>query len=335
VGGAAELVGALVAMTRDLRVLATSRAPLGLSSESVYPLPELDRATTIELFGQRARSARPGVELPADVVDELCAHLDGLPLAVELAAARTRVLSVAEIARRLDDRFALLRGGARDSPERHRTLHAVVDWSWNLLDPPAQEAWRALSVFPGGFTTDAAAYLVDGDVVGVLEDLVDQSLLAVVENGTGTRFRMLETVREFGAARREESGRTAGAIDGLLAWARGFGRAHHDSPFGPDPLAATGRIRAEQDNLGFALRHALARSDARTVVAAGAVLAGLRMAESDFLRLTSLTGEGAARRHAPARAARRGRGSRCRSGAPWSGGRPSPAPGPSSPSRRR
>ncbi|MFG3059410.1 ATP-binding protein [Streptomyces sp. NPDC048231] len=134
VRGVAELVRGLVALTRDLRVLTTSRAPLGLSSEAVHLLPELSLATTVELFGQRARAARPGVELPSGTVEELCRRLDGLPLAAELAAARVRVLSVPEIVRRLDDRFALLRGGARDAPERHRTLLAVVDWSWHLLD---------------------------------------------------------------------------------------------------------------------------------------------------------------------------------------------------------
>ena len=162
--GAAELVRALVSMTKDLRVLTTSRAPLGLSSESVYLLPELSLPTTVELFGQRARAARPGADLPADVVEEVCRHLDGLPLAVELAAARVRVMSVAEIARRLEDRFGLLRGGPRDAPERHQTLRAVVDWSWNLLDPAGQAAMRALSVFPAGFTADAARRVLgDGD----------------------------------------------------------------------------------------------------------------------------------------------------------------------------
>ncbi|HEX4908381.1 MAG TPA: BTAD domain-containing putative transcriptional regulator, partial [Actinomycetes bacterium] len=117
--GAAELVRALVSMTKDLRVLTTSRAPLGLSSESVFLLPELSLPTTVELFGQRARAARPGADLPADAVEEVCRHLDGLPLAVELAAARVRVLSVAEIAGGLEDRFGLLRGGPRDAPQRH------------------------------------------------------------------------------------------------------------------------------------------------------------------------------------------------------------------------
>ena len=106
--------------------------------------------TAVELFSQRARAARPGADLPAEAVAEVCRHLDGLPLAVELAAARVRVLSVAEIARRLEDRFGLLRGGARDAPERHQTLQAVVDWSWNLLEPAGR---AALSVFPAGSPT--------------------------------------------------------------------------------------------------------------------------------------------------------------------------------------
>ena len=160
VRSAADLVHALVSLTEELRVLTTSRAPLGLSSESVYLLPELDLDTTAELFRQRARAVRPDADLPADAVRELCGGLDGLPLAVELAAARVRVMSVAEIARRLDDRFAVLRGGPRDAPQRHRTLDAVIDWSWNLLDPAGQAAMRALSVFPGGFTADAARHLL-------------------------------------------------------------------------------------------------------------------------------------------------------------------------------
>ena len=116
----------------------------------------------MERFRERARAGRPGADLPAEAVEEVCRHLDGLPLAVELAAARVRVLSVAEIARRLEDRFGLLRGGARDAPERHRTLQAVVDWSWNLLDPAGRAAMRALSVFPTGFTADAAGYVLGG-----------------------------------------------------------------------------------------------------------------------------------------------------------------------------
>ncbi|MWA02077.1 AfsR/SARP family transcriptional regulator [Actinomadura sp. LD22] len=293
VSRAANLVGALVFMTRDLRVLTTGRAPLGLSSESVYPLPELDEATAAELFEQRARAARPNADLPAATVRELCRHLDGLPLAVELAAARVRIMSVAEIARRLDDRFALLRGGARDAPARHRTMHAVVDWSWNLLAPRSRAAMRALSVFPGGFTAGAARHLVGDDVLDVLEDLADQSLLVVADTGTGTRFRMLESVREFSAAHREEAGDTGRAVTGLLAWAREFGTAHHERLFAAEPLETIELVRDEQDNLQQALRHALARRDGPSLAAVTAVLGALWTIESAFTRLSALAGEAA------------------------------------------
>jgi predicted ATPase/DNA-binding SARP family transcriptional activator len=291
VHGAADLVHALVSLSKDLRVLTTSRAPLGLSSESVYLLPELDLPTTIELFGQRARAARPDADLPAGAVRELCRHLDGLPLAVELAAARVRVMSVAEIARRLDDRFAVLRGSARDAPQRHRTLHAVIDWSWNLLDPAGQAAMRALSVFPGGFTTDAAQHLLGADILPALEQLADQSLLKVIDTASGTRYRMLEIVREFAAARRDDAGETELVTGRFLAWARDFGVEHHDSVLTGDGLPAFELVRAEQDNLVQALRHGLDRRDAGTVAAVSAVLGGLWMAEGGFARMTALAAD--------------------------------------------
>ncbi|HVK23176.1 MAG TPA: AfsR/SARP family transcriptional regulator, partial [Actinokineospora sp.] len=289
--GAADLVHALVSATKDVRVLTTSRAPLGLSSESVYPLPELDLPTTTELFVQRARSARPGVDLPAAAVAELCAHLDGLPLAVELAAARVRVMSVAEIARGLDDRFTLLRGGPREAPHRHQTLHAVVDWSWHLLDAGGQAALRALSVFPGGFTVAAAHHLIGARAMEQVEHLVDQSLLKVVDTPAGTRFRMLETVREFSTARRVEAGETDSATAGFLAWAREFGVAHHDTMLGEQPFVTAQRVHVEQDNLLHALRIGMSQQDGPTVVATTAVLSGLWMVESNLVRGTALIEE--------------------------------------------
>ncbi|WP_433333647.1 ATP-binding protein [Spirillospora sp. CA-294931] len=285
VQGAAELVGALVAMTRDLRVLTTGRAPLGLSSESVYPLPELDPATAAELFAQRARAARPGVELPPDAVAEICRHLDGLPLAVELAAARVRTMAVTEIAARLDDRFALLRGGPRDAPRRHRTLHAVVDWSWNLLDDRGRDALRALAVFPGGFSMDAARHMVGDEEV--VEHLVEQSLLQVTEGASGARLRMLETVREFAA----DSGE---AVERFMDWARDFGLAHHEPVFGPDPYGMADLIADEQDNLVQALRYGLARSDGAVVAATSAVLGALWTVDTNPARLALLEAEAGA-----------------------------------------
>ena len=291
VPGAAELVHGLVSLSRDLRVLTTSRAPLGLSSESVYLLPELDLPTTAELFEQRARAARPDADLPAGAVRELCGRLDGLPLAAELAAARVRAMSVAEIARRLDDIFAVLRGSARDAPQRHRTLHAVIDWSWNLLDPAGQAAMRALSVFPGGFTAGAARHLLGADALPVVEQLADQSLLKVIDTTSGTRYRMLETVREFAAARREGAGETERVTGRFLTWARDFGVAHHDSVLTTDDLPAFELLRAEQDNLVLALRDGLSRHDAATVAAVSAVLGGLWVVEGNFARLIAMAAD--------------------------------------------
>ncbi|MFF7635524.1 ATP-binding protein [Kitasatospora sp. NPDC008050] len=291
VRGAADLVRALVSASKDLRVLATSRAPLGLTSEAVYALPELGLDVSAELFTQRARAARPAVELPSDAVTELCRHLDGLPLAVELAAARVRVLSVPEIARRLGDRFTLLRGGARDLPERHRTLHAVVDWSWNLLAEDARAALRTLSVFPSGIAGEAAEQVLGEDALLLLEQLADQSLLTVADTPAGLRFRMLETVREFSAARRTEAGEEEAAVDRFLAWARDFGVAHHDFVFLPEPRPAWERIRPEQENLALALRHALARTDGPAIAAVTAVLAALWSTDSNFPRLVALAAE--------------------------------------------
>ncbi|WP_432101283.1 ATP-binding protein [Streptomyces sp. WAC 04229] len=316
--GAAGLVQALLASSSDLRVLATGRAPLGLSSEAVYALPVLALATSVELFTQRARAARPDAKVPPDEVAELCRHLDGLPLAVELAAARVRVMAVSEIARRISDRFALLRGGARDAPERHRTLHAVVDWSWNLLSPEAQRALRTLSVFPGGCSGRAAEQVLGEQALLLLEQLVDQSLLAVVEAPSGVRFRMLETIREFGAARRAELDHGDDAVDRFVGWAREFAVEYHTVLFddvrdggvgggaadagvgaecaqdgGPDassgmPVAAWQSIRAEQDNLVLALRLALERRDGPSTAALTAVLAALWSTDSNYPRLAAL-----------------------------------------------
>ncbi|SNS60177.1 Predicted ATPase [Asanoa hainanensis] len=283
VDGVAELVRALVSTSRDVRVLTTSRAPLRLAAESVYPLPSLDLPTMVELFGQRARATRPDADLPPAVVAELCTRLDGLPLAVELAAARVRVMSVTEIARRLDDRFELLRGGTRDTPDRHRTLHAVIDWSWHLLAPEAQAAMRTLSVFPGGFTAAAARHVLGSDAV--LEQLVDQSLLRLTEGATGTRFRMLETVREFSAARRDEAGESAAAIGRFLRWA-----GDADVWWAPGALGLpdVDNVRGEQDNLLQALRYGLDRQDGAAVTATAAWLGGLWVTESNFTRLIAL-----------------------------------------------
>jgi predicted ATPase/DNA-binding SARP family transcriptional activator len=293
VDGAAGLVRALVSMSGGLRVLTTSRAPLNISSEAVYMLPELSLATSVELFEQRASAARPGVGLPRPAVRELCSHLDGLPLAVELAAARVRVMSVSEVAHAIGDRFALLRGGARDAPERHRTLSAVIDWSWQLLDPGARAAMHALSVFPGSFSAGGARYLVEGDddTAVVLEQLAEQSLLKAIDTAPVTRFCMLETVREFSAARRDELADTGALTARFLTWAQDFGAARHQSIFTSDLITFTADVKDEHDNLIQALRYGLDRDDGATVAATAAVLGGFWLVESNFTRIAELTRE--------------------------------------------
>ena len=289
IDGVAELVQSLVSLSPDLRVLTTSRAPLGVTSESVYLLPELDLTMSIDLFTQRAQAARPGVELPANIVRRLCAHLDGLPLAVELAAARTRVMSVAQIAERLGDRFLLLRSGARDAPERHRTLQAVIDWSWKLLKPSEQRTLAALSVFPDGFSLEGAEALLRDDagpvdVVDSLDALIEQSLLKVEDRPSGTRYRMLETVREFGAARLAASGEGEAMHLAFQQWATEFGCASAEPVFGPDPVPVLDRLRDEQDNLMSALRTAITNEDVLSATACFAALGSLWTVESNHTR---------------------------------------------------
>ncbi|MGO4615207.1 BTAD domain-containing putative transcriptional regulator [Nocardia sp. 2YAB30] len=270
----AVVVADLIGIANRLTVLTTSRAPLMITAETVYPLPPLTIDPTgspaTELFAARARAVRPGVRLDPDVVAQLCHTLDGLPLAIELAAARVRVMSVEEINERLADRFALLRHGDRSSPERHRTLHAVIDWSWNLLDTAQQVALRRLCRFPAGFTLSAAEAVAGGaavgDVAAAVDGLVNQSLLAVLDDEVlGTRYRMLETVREYGE---EQLARTAGDAESvdiaIMRWARDYADDVARRYLTGDQIELALSVAMELDNLLAALRCAIERRDAAT-----------------------------------------------------------------------
>jgi predicted ATPase len=249
--------------------------------------------------------------LQREVVARLCDRLDGLPLAIELAAARARSLSVEEIERRLGDRFALLTGGERTAPERHRTLLAVIDWSWNLLDGSQQALLRRLSVFPDGFSAEAAEAMragagagsdqhdgtdvLDGtdilhgtDILDDLDALVAQSLVTVTEDpDTGIlRYRMLETVREFGDRELERAGEAALARAGMDTWAREFARSALAGMHGPALVPTFARVTAEQDNLLAVLRSALDGGRSGVAAHVYAVLAyywSLRSAHSEVL----------------------------------------------------
>ncbi|MFT4201365.1 ATP-binding protein, partial [Gordonia sp. (in: high G+C Gram-positive bacteria)] len=266
VDACARIVDDLIATEPQLRVLTTSRAPLQIAAEQVYPLPVLDvdgtDASAVELFTVRARAVRPDVDLPADTVVDLCRHLDGLPLAIELAAARTRTLSVDEIAQRLAERFDLLRSADRTAPDRHRTLRAVIGWSWDLLDEDARDALRRLCRFPAGFSADAAARVLsapvgDPGVDDVLDALVNQSLLGVADAAGHTRYRMLEMVREFGEEQLDDA--TGVPVDAAMAaWARRFATDIRRRGESGTDRALINDVAIEVENLIWVLRRALA-----------------------------------------------------------------------------
>ncbi|MDX6742377.1 ATP-binding protein [Actinocorallia sp. A-T 12471] len=270
----ADLVAYLTATTREARVLTTTRAPLEIAAERVYPLPQLGTGDAVALFRDRATAARPGVRLAPDDVRAVVDRLDGLPLAIELAAAKVRVMSPAEIARRLDDRFALLRGGDRSAPSRHRTLGAVIDWSWSLLGEPERRALRRLSSFPDGFTLEAAEEVIGEGALDDVSELVAQSLLTVVETAEGVRYRMLETVREYGRKRLESAGETAEARAAVRAWAVGYATRHGALLYSPQQVEAMDLMRVEETNLADILRDALADPDPEAVVILFAALGG-------------------------------------------------------------
>lgn len=280
-GAVAGVVTELCATVPGLRVLTTSRAPLGVPGEQVHPLlplpataPDGGPGPAVALFTARATAVRPGVVLPPEVLDRLCRKLDGLPLAIELAAARTRSMTVEEIDRRLSDRFGLLTGGGAGLPERHRTLHAVIAWSWDLLTASQRVLARRVAALPDGFPAEAAVALAGpgADEVAVLDDLdalVAQSLLRAEEHRPtrSMRYRMLELVREFGEREARAAGDEELIRHAIGDWARDLA-ADRIGPDGPDRVQLDPVIEREQDNLVAVLRGELARGvDARLDVA--------------------------------------------------------------------
>ena len=213
----ADLVGPLLGACPDLRVLATSRRPLDLAAEHVHRLEPLDSVSAAELFRARALAARPGQVINDDDLAELLTRLDGSPLAIELAAARTRSLSVGQVAERLPGRPDLLTA-ARDAPARQRTLRAVIEWSWNLLDPAERRAMARLALLADGFTLAAAEALVGAQAADLLDALVSHSLLVVRDRGL-PRFHMLVTVRDFALEQLSASGDEVAARVALHEWA--------------------------------------------------------------------------------------------------------------------
>ena len=280
---AAGLVEDLLGSCRTLQILATSREGLGVPGDAAYAVPSLtvpqatehlDAETAaateaVRLFTDRAVDTLPSFTLDAEslaAVVEICRRLDGIPLALELAAARISVLSAAEIAQGLGDRFRLLTGGRRTALPRQQTLQALIDWSWNLLSETDQRLLRRLSVFAGGWTLEAAAAITGDqddpaaapagasrlDILDGLGRLADRSLV-VVAHTTATRYGMLETIRQYASDRLVASGEAAGLRARHLAR---FHRLAVEAAVhlqGPDMVEWLGRLEAETDNLRAAL----------------------------------------------------------------------------------
>ncbi|MFI7340381.1 BTAD domain-containing putative transcriptional regulator [Streptomyces sp. NPDC050085] len=278
IDAAAALAEHLLARCPGLTVLATSREPLGVPGELLYPVEPLPEPYALRLLGERGAAVRPGFTVDRDAetaaaVEEICRRLDGLPLAIELAAARLRMLTPRQIADRLDDRFRLLTSGARTALPRQQTLRAVVDWSWDLLDAAERTVLARLSVFSGGCDLAAAEAVcgADGldaaDVLDVLASLVDKSLVVAAPDGDtadgpgGMRYRLLETVSEYAGDRLDEAGGRAGTERAHLTYFRELARTTDPLLRGHGQRAAVARLERDYENLRTALRHAVAARD--------------------------------------------------------------------------
>ncbi len=306
---AGPLLNDLLQAAAQLKLMVTSRTPLHVSGEQEFPVPPLalpnpkhrsplatlEQSSAGALFIQRAQGVKPDftvTDANAPAVAEICARLDGLPLALELAAARVRVLAPQALLARLDHRLQLLTGGTRDVPARHQTLRATIDWSYNLLPPDEQRLFARLAVFTGGCTLEAAESVcpadgTGGDMLDRLQLLIDQSLLQQAEGPTGEpRFRMLETIREYARERLVASGEGKELhrqhSHYFLALAE---RAEPALWGGADQRAWIKRLEAEHENLRAALHQALEH---------GAVEVALRLASAlwRFWMMHGYLGEG-------------------------------------------
>jgi predicted ATPase/class 3 adenylate cyclase len=213
---ASSLAAAILSASPGVSILATSREPLGIDGELASRLRSLDEVTSTELFCERARLVRPDLDLDGDMtaaLERIIGRLDGIPLAIELAAARTRALTLSQIAERLDDRFRLLTGGSRTALARQRTLEATVDWSYQLLDDDERSLLRHLSVFVGSFDLEAAEAVWDRDPLDELERLVDKSMVQTQLAGDVIRYRLLETIRHYGWLKLVDAGEADDARD--------------------------------------------------------------------------------------------------------------------------
>jgi predicted ATPase/DNA-binding SARP family transcriptional activator len=278
-GGAAALTSALLDAGPQVKVLATSREPLRVPGEVVFDVPPLPYPATddgeplefdaVRLFDERASRVRPSFTIDdtsGPAVAEICRRLDGIPLAIELAAARVGSLSPETIAERLGDRFRILTSGSVTGPERHQTLGAAFDWSYELLEAAEQHVFSRLSVFQGTFALDAAEQVCAGDgveaadVVPLVAALVDKSLVSSVDVGTARRYRLLETLREYARDHLEDAGDAERISRRFVEWCVLFAGSVATGVHGAGRWELFERLDAESDNLEAALAAALAES---------------------------------------------------------------------------
>ncbi len=280
---AARLADQVLATCPGVRILATSREPLGITGETLWPVEPLEppplsagpeaalACPAVRLFADRAVAVSPDFAVTgANVawVTQICRALDGMPLAIELAAARLRAMTPAQIAIRLDDRFRLLSAGSRIALPRHKTLRAVVEWSWDLLDDPERALWRRLAVFPGGATLEGAEEVCAGpgldraDVLDVLAALVDKSLVIVTGADGEPRYRMLETLRAYGLERLVQAGEEDATRRAHAVYFVGLAEAAEPHLFRAEQLVWLRRLSAEHDNCSAGLRWAISAGDA-------------------------------------------------------------------------
>jgi non-specific serine/threonine protein kinase len=280
----AELAEALLHSCPELRILATSREALGITGEVAWlvpslSLPDIRRLPDIEslpqyesahLFVERAAAVKPTFALTeqnAPAVAQVCYRLDGIPLAIELAAARAKVLSVEQIADRLDDSFRLLSAGGRTAMPRHRTLQATMDWSHQLLPDEERALFRRLSVFAGGFTLEAAELACAGEelkrdeVLDLLSHLVDKSLVTARDESGEARYRLLETVRQYGQEKLSESGETGQVRGRHAGYYLALAEEAEPELKGAGQVAWLERLERERDNLRGAMVWLLERGE--------------------------------------------------------------------------
>jgi predicted ATPase len=306
VDACAQLADRILRAGPNMRMLASSREPLGIGGEVTYRVPSLglpdvnhlpsveslSQYEAVKLFIDRAAAAVPSFVVTnsnAPALAQVCHHLDGIPLAIELAAAKIRVLSVEQIAKRLDDRFRLLIGGSRTALERHQTLRAAIDWSYNLLPPAEQTLFSRLAIFVGGWTLEASEAICEGgsvkseDVLTLLEQLINKSLVITEEAESESRFHMLETIRQYANEKLEEAGEAEQLREQHIAFFVHLAEEAESKLKGGEQLIWLGRLDAEYNNVLEALKWCTTNQSSTTEVQVYNSELGLRLAGSMWM----------------------------------------------------